>query len=209
MNHETDSDGEQFRYEKTKTKEVTEKVRHDMNYKKDFTPETIRQFSEMIEHSCANNKAWLKTALGDACKPKKISNTGTSSSKGGDDKRDKEEVMERLQYAWDASTQLTADAGLLAQKVLRNPTEAKSNHERVARILQIMKDMADPSAKILDMLVLTVETLDSDIASRLLNNGAKMFLELEKEHQLLIEKSLSSKQYKKELSNRMRSLKNN
>jgi len=55
--------------------EVTEKVRHDMNYKKDFTPETIRKFSEMLEHSCANNKACLMTALGDACKPKKISNT--------------------------------------------------------------------------------------------------------------------------------------
>jgi len=141
----------------------------------------------MIEHSCANNKAWLMAALGDAGKQKKISRTGSSSSKVGDDKQHKEEMMKCLQDAWDASTQLTADAGLLAQKVLRNPTEAKSNHERAARILQIMKDMADPSAKILDMLVLTVETLDSDIASSLLNDGAKMFLELEKEHQLLIE----------------------
>ena len=103
---EEDSDGEEMWYEKKKIRESSDKTEDGANFTKDMKPTSVEQYHNMIKNAVTNNKAWLRKALGDTTKQ-----GGSGSSSRGEDTTVGYDMMKTMQDAWDASTQLTADAG--------------------------------------------------------------------------------------------------
>ena len=122
-----------------------------------------------------------------------------SSSKDGEKAAPTaQEVMTGMQEAWDASTSLTSDAGLLAQKVLRNQSETVDNHARARKVMDLMMKCTAPAQNLLTFLSCVTEEIDVEKAQVALHECAALFLQLEEEHQRLLEKTtvLSKKEQK-------------
>ncbi|CAK0818284.1 unnamed protein product, partial [Prorocentrum cordatum] len=203
--HETDSDGDEMWYEKKKIRSVTDAVEKKSEFKKDHSMKDMAELKQMIQDSCATNKAWLQKAIGRGKK-----GSGPSSSRAAPSTKGvvTYETMQVMQGAWDASTQLTADAGLLAQRIKRDRTESQINHERADNVMQLLKDCVQPSSVLLANLGKPMTSLDLTECEDNLKECAKLFLLLEQAHQELIMSSGLSKKDKKKTSARLAEIKN-
>ena len=120
---EDDLEGEEYWYEKTKVRAATEDTTHTKRFKTMDDHETLDSWADMMQNCAFQNQSWLRSALGHAATLKKKG--AHSSSSKNNDLPVFDGLMQTLQDAWDASTLLTADAGLLAQKVCRNQTNRR------------------------------------------------------------------------------------
>ena len=65
-----------------------------------------------------------------------------------------------LQQGWDATSQLSADAGQLAQKVKRDQQETAGNHALAKQSFELLKKAALPSQDILSLLANELDLID-------------------------------------------------
>ncbi|CAK0869279.1 unnamed protein product, partial [Prorocentrum cordatum] len=201
---EEDSDGEELWYEKKKIHTSTHRIDTGCDFKRDLKPQSVEQYKQMITDSVTKNKAWLRKAL---CDTKKALGSGASSSKGESTDVDCH-MMKTMQDAWDASTALTADAGLLAQRIKRDHAKSKINRERADEVMQLLKDCGPPSAELLSALGQPMEKLNAKKCRANLEACARIFLALEKAHQMLIESSGLAKKDKKKALEKARAISN-
>ena len=96
---------------------------------------------------------------------------------------------------------------MLAQRIVRDHTESKINHERAAEIMGLLKACGPPSAELLSALGQPMETLNYKKCRDNLEVCAKIFLDLEQKHQMLIESSGLSKKEKKKAMDQAKALK--
>ena len=161
----------------------------------------------MISSCAVKNKAWLTNAFR-ASTDRALAQRPNPSTKQWHFEQADEETMQTLQYAWDASSQLTSDAGILAQQIIRSPAEPKGNHDLAHATMDILRKLGPPSQELLTMLSLEPRKIKKFEADKLLDNCARMFLELENNHQTLIEKTqVLARKQKSEQSRRMQALK--
>ena len=95
-----------------------------------------------------------------------------------------------MQEAWDASTILTSDAGLLTQKVLRDGSESVANHKKAKGIMELLIKRTGPAQKLLQFLQHTCDQIDAKAGQKALKETAAPFMELEKAHQQLLEDTM-------------------
>ena len=180
---EEGSDGETYWFERTKQRARKEETNISRNFHAEDTIDDGKTRA-MLKDTLQSNKGWLFSAL----KDKK------SESSKGPTSHDRQEVMKALQQAWDASTSLTADAGMLANRVMNDDGEIGKAMDIAKKSFEILRSLAQPSQKILDLLAYTYDQVDFRAGQIALETAAARFMELEKNHQDLI---LSTKNYSK------------
>ena len=198
---ELDSDGEEYWYERKKTRSVEDTTQQAAQF---TTSRQVKDFAELqaqIGDAASKNSGWLSVALnldrGQGC---------ASSSGGRDDDDDSDEgrgkLLVVLQDAWDALTQLTADAGTLSGRIIRDPCESKRNNDMAMESMELLKKLGPPSATMLAMLGAKPHTLVPTKARAVLQEVSGLFISLEANRQHLIENTnqFSKKQKTKLLS---------
>ena len=131
---ETDSDGDEMWYEKSKSRSVTDSVERKKEFTKDHAIKNVAEYKQMIQDSCVTNKAWLKKAIGFG----NPSIKGKSSGSASGNKGVTYDTMQTMQDAWDASTQLTADAGW-RRRSTRRTRRRRRRRIRMATLLLLLQ----------------------------------------------------------------------
>ena len=178
--------GEEYRYERSRERTSTEITENKTAVDAKQKPKSHTELKSLISNAASQNKAWLMMAMG-CMHPKK---GGASSSHAESTPTvSKEDLMKAMQEAWDASTTLTSDAGLLAQKVLRDSGESVASHNKASKIMALLVKCTGPGQQLLAFLGHTCEQIDPRAAQKALHACAEPFCELEKAHQLLLEET--------------------
>ena len=87
---------------------------------------------------------------------------------------------------------------------MKNTDEKAANHDLARRSLELMRELAVPSQELMGYLVTPPSELDTKKAEELLKKAIHTFLQLEKNHQMLIEKAVTfQKGEKKRLVQRL------
>ena len=192
---EDGSDGEEYWYERSKERATTEITEETTKVDKKHKPKSEAELKSLVSKAAAQNKAWLRLAMG-AMHPKKGSSSGSRVEL--DPEIDAGVLMKGMQEAWDASTILTSDAGLLAQRVLRDGSESVANHKKARAIMELLVLCTGPAQKVLQFLQHTCDQIDVKAAQKALKECAAPFMQLELAHQeLLVDTEVLNKKEKK------------
>ena len=84
--------------------------------------------------------------------------------------------MTHLQQGWDATSQLSADAVQLAQRIQKDQQESAANHALAKQTFELLKKAALPSQDILSFLSSEIESIDVDKAQSALSTMSEVFL---------------------------------
>ena len=143
------------------------------------------KLKDMISGSLQANKAWMMRALPEKA-PKSSggvvdltkSPTPVASAKRAKmtRKSEVEELMTHLQQGWDATSQLSADAVQLAQRIQKDQQETAANHALAKQTFELLKKAALPSQDILSFLSSELESIDVDKAQSALSTMSEVFL---------------------------------